>query len=779
MGFWLRHIILILACVVAPFTLALYFDTASEVKRVEHAGGGAAKLASQGLEARLTLLAHRTVSHAISVAQRIGDRDLVGELSKPSPRHDASFSAVVAMLNEATPQGGGFAWLIDENGAIVGRNNLSVPETNLEKISGHPLFLETQEGYAVDGLWRDGQGQLALVGASPVVVHGQAQGALFIGQTIRKSMLDELSAALNAGVTLTQDDQVVVSTLEPEAAEQVVKAQGTSADPVSSGALSEPLHPPHLPLLPLFIDHYARNLAYMTMESAYPGGHNIHWFVSVDTGSSFVDLPGRQEQIILGMLSFVMFALLFGLMYHRSFVSPINKITEHLSELQLGRGEMELPEAKVAAPFRRMVRLINMTVQKIPARGFSGGRASGADGSISDIGPGPLNLPSSNVTRTLDIGDEPIPSYQAPPNPLGEPFQMPPPVAAPPPARRAPDPVPVAVPRERAILSENGALEAAVAQLSKPSHPSPGVAPSGKPASPAQLEEADAVAQALAALEGPGAVPLPGAKSRSVSGVRPSATSLEAPKLKKQSAADIRGVPSQSIGMASPGPTPGYGTRGVSDEQVVALPGNPRGGGAIPLPGAAAAPALAPGPMGNDVAIGRAGGSLDVYSALGSTAGVGAAHPASAEAFNPEATVVAPVQDELLRKTVSRDTSHSYSLEGEVENAGGSATEMTMVASVPANLLAQTISNDDEGGFDVSGLDAADQAHFKETYERFLDMRKRCGETIGDLAFDRFLAKLAKNREGLIKKYNCRTVRFQVYEKDGKAALKATPVRAR
>jgi hypothetical protein len=29
----------------------------------------------------------------------------------------------------------------------------------------------------------------------------------------------------------------------------------------------------------------------------------------------------------------------------------------------------------------------------------------------------------------------------------------------------------------------------------------------------------------------------------------------------------------------------------------------------------------------------------------------------------------------------------------------------------------------------------------------------------------------------LIAKYQCRTVRFQVYEKDGKAALKATPVR--
>ncbi len=58
-------------------------------------------------------------------------------------------------------------------------------------------------------------------------------------------------------------------------------------------------------------------------------------------------------------------------------------------------------------------------------------------------------------------------------------------------------------------------------------------------------------------------------------------------------------------------------------------------------------------------------------------------------------------------------------------------------------------------------------------------MRRRCGENTGDLAFERFLTKLTRNRDNLIKKYSCRTVRFQVYEKDGKAALKATPVRAR
>ncbi len=45
------------------------------------------------------------------------------------------------------------------------------------------------------------------------------------------------------------------------------------------------------------------------------------------------------------------------------------------------------------------------------------------------------------------------------------------------------------------------------------------------------------------------------------------------------------------------------------------------------------------------------------------------------------------------------------------------------------------------------------------------------------LTWDRFRDKLRRNRDALAQKYACRTVRFQVYVKDGKAALKATPIR--
>jgi hypothetical protein len=75
-----------------------------------------------------------------------------------------------------------------------------------------------------------------------------------------------------------------------------------------------------------------------------------------------------------------------------------------------------------------------------------------------------------------------------------------------------------------------------------------------------------------------------------------------------------------------------------------------------------------------------------------------------------------------------------------------------------------------------AGASDEDQ-HFQETFRDFLSTRQKCGEPNDGMTYDKFAAKLRKNKEQLVQKYNCRTVRFQVYVKDGKAALKATPVK--
>ncbi len=76
-------------------------------------------------------------------------------------------------------------------------------------------------------------------------------------------------------------------------------------------------------------------------------------------------------------------------------------------------------------------------------------------------------------------------------------------------------------------------------------------------------------------------------------------------------------------------------------------------------------------------------------------------------------------------------------------------------------------------------LDPVDneEAHIREVYAEYVAARHRTGEAVGSLTLDKFRSRLDGNRQQLIAKYNCRTARFSVYIKDGKAAIKATPVR--
>ena len=67
--------------------------------------------------------------------------------------------------------------------------------------------------------------------------------------------------------------------------------------------------------------------------------------------------------------------------------------------------------------------------------------------------------------------------------------------------------------------------------------------------------------------------------------------------------------------------------------------------------------------------------------------------------------------------------------------------------------------------------------YFKSIYEQFVALKKQLNEPVDQLTFERFQVTLRKNRDTLKARYNCASVKFQVYEKDGKASLKATPVK--
>lgn len=113
--------------------------------------------------------------------------------------------------------------------------------------------------------------------------------------------------------------------------------------------------------------------------------------------------------------------------------------------------------------------------------------------------------------------------------------------------------------------------------------------------------------------------------------------------------------------------------------------------------------------------------------------------------------------------------------------------DATRVAAIPNELLQASLRRAEEVVIPAAPAEPlpsvapamvdSDEVHFQEVFQEFLAVREQCGEAGESLTYEKFAAKLRKNRESLTQKYSCRTVRFQAYVKDGKAALKATPVR--
>ncbi len=62
-------------------------------------------------------------------------------------------------------------------------------------------------------------------------------------------------------------------------------------------------------------------------------------------------------------------------------------------------------------------------------------------------------------------------------------------------------------------------------------------------------------------------------------------------------------------------------------------------------------------------------------------------------------------------------------------------------------------------------------------FEEFYATKQRCGESVNGFTFDKFQNTLKKHRDAIIERHGVRRVKFSVYVKDGKAALKASPIR--
>jgi len=95
----------------------------------------------------------------------------------------------------------------------------------------------------------------------------------------------------------------------------------------------------------------------------------------------------------------------------------------------------------------------------------------------------------------------------------------------------------------------------------------------------------------------------------------------------------------------------------------------------------------------------------------------------------------------------------------------GPEDERTMIAKPSEDVLAAT-----------SG-DGGEASDWLSVYDDYVRTKKQCSESTDGLTFEKFQVTLKKNRDALMQRHGVKRVKFSVYVKEGKASLKATPVR--
>jgi hypothetical protein len=68
------------------------------------------------------------------------------------------------------------------------------------------------------------------------------------------------------------------------------------------------------------------------------------------------------------------------------------------------------------------------------------------------------------------------------------------------------------------------------------------------------------------------------------------------------------------------------------------------------------------------------------------------------------------------------------------------------------------------------------EAALQALHEEFLKARRKCSESTDEVTFERFSKKVRRVRQQIREHYQCRDVQFDVYVRDGRAALRAQPL---
>jgi hypothetical protein len=77
----------------------------------------------------------------------------------------------------------------------------------------------------------------------------------------------------------------------------------------------------------------------------------------------------------------------------------------------------------------------------------------------------------------------------------------------------------------------------------------------------------------------------------------------------------------------------------------------------------------------------------------------------------------------------------------------------------------------------ASAVDDDGEPEWYAVFAEFVKTKQSCGEATDGVTFDKFKQTLRKNRDALVQRHGVAKVKFTVYVKEGRAALKASPIK--
>lgn len=162
--------------------------------------------------------------------------------------------------------------------------------------------------------------------------------------------------------------------------------------------------------------------------------------------------------------------------------------------------------------------------------------------------------------------------------------------------------------------------------------------------------------------------------------------------------------------------------------------------------------------------------------------------PKSGEVMAPDSAAAAPVSSprampQAARSLPKRAVPSGPSAEGNpsADDAAPPPESAIAVASSedeePTRLQARFAAPAGAPAGDGAGAHEDEETQWRRVYQDFVALKRQLGEAPQKLTYEKFRGTLQRNKDALMARHGCQRVKFRVYEKQGRAALKASQVK--